>query len=140
MVDQMISTLQVFCSSGSGFIIESLEHLDININRYKPVNGSSYLPAPATFERNHFLLNIQNKDQTCFAYSVLAALYPPSTHTKHNPKTYKKQLNQLDLSHIEFPMSLSDIPKFEKANNLAGNVFGLEKKGNSPLVFIKLKD
>ena len=43
MVDKMISTLHVFCSSGSGFIIESLEHLDININCYKPGNGSSYL-------------------------------------------------------------------------------------------------
>ena len=133
MVDQMISTLQVFCSSGSGFIIESLEHLDININRYKPVNGSSYLPLPATFEKNNFLLIIQNKGQIYFAYSVLAALYPLSTHKKHNPKTYKKQLNKLDLSHIEFPMSLSDIPKFEKANNLAVNVFGLEKKEKVPL-------
>ena len=27
MVDQIVSTLQVFCSTGSGFIIESLEHL-----------------------------------------------------------------------------------------------------------------
>ena len=37
IVDQMISGLQVFFRSGNGYIIESLEHLDININLYKPI-------------------------------------------------------------------------------------------------------
>ena len=56
MVDQIVSTLQVFCSTGSVFIIESLEHLDININQYKPIRGSSYIPTPAIFNNNKFLL------------------------------------------------------------------------------------
>ena len=37
LADQMVSTLQVFSSSGSGFIGSSLEHLDIDINLYKPI-------------------------------------------------------------------------------------------------------
>ena len=32
MVDEMVRTLQISCSSGSGFIIESLQHVDINIS------------------------------------------------------------------------------------------------------------
>ena len=43
MTDKMVSTLQVFYSSGSGFIVESIEHLDINISNYKSVKGSSYI-------------------------------------------------------------------------------------------------
>ena len=70
MFGQMISTLQVFCSSGSGFIIESLEHLDININRYKPVNGSKHLSFPGTFEKNHFLLE-QRSNVFCRTISTI---------------------------------------------------------------------
>ena len=137
MVDQMVSTLQVFCSSGSGFIIESLDHLDININRYKPIKGSSFVPTPPKFLNNHFLLNIQNKDQMCFAYSILAALNPSKAHTRQDPKNYKKLLKQLDLSHCQFPMSLSDIPKFGHGNSLAINVFGLEQNEKVPLFLSK---
>ena len=75
-----------------------------------------------------FFLNNYNEDHMYFAYPSLAALYPPSNYTKHNPKTYKNQLNQPDLSHNEFPISLSDIPKLEKAFILAVSVFELEKR------------
>ena len=64
-VDQMVSTLQIFCSSGSGFIVSSLDHLDININLYKPIKGSSYVPTPAVF-----------------VYSILAVINPSSSHKK----------------------------------------------------------
>ena len=126
MVDQMVSTLQLFCSSGSGFIIESLDQLGININRYKPIKGSSFVPTPPKFLNNPFLLNIQNKDQMCFAYSILAALNPSKAHTRQDPRRKTPQ-TALDLSHGQFPMSLSDITKFEHGNSLAINVFGLEQ-------------
>ena len=93
----MVSTLQVFCSSGSGFIVESIKHLDFNISKYKPVKGSSYIPTSLVFSRNHFLLNNQNKDQKCFAYSLLAALFPSSTHNKQEAVPYKKILGKLVL-------------------------------------------
>ena len=133
----MVSTLQVFCNSGSGFVIESLEHLDVNINKFKPIKRSTYLPTPALFENNHFLLNIHNKDQKCFANSILAALNPLKTNNKQNPSPYKKMLDQLDLDKVNFPMPLKDIPLFEGNNNLAVNVFGYEQNQIVPLFLSK---
>ena len=128
MVDQLVSTLQIFCSSGSGFIVSSLDHLDIDINLYKLIKGSSYVPTPAVFESNNFLLNIQSKnDNMCFVYSILAAINPSSSHKKHDPVIYKNQMHQLNLQHVELPMPIASIPKFEVDNNLAINVFELDK-------------
>ena len=83
MVDQKVGTLQVICSSGNGFIIESLQHLDINFNVYKPIKRSSYIPTPASYRCNHFLLKKQKKPvHMCLAYSILAALKPSDSHKK----------------------------------------------------------
>ena len=141
MLDQIVSTLQVFCSTGSGFIIESLELLDININQYKPTRGSSYIPTPAIFNNNNFLLNIQNKHENlCSAFSVLAALNPCSSHKKQDLSLSKNKMHQLDISQVEFPMSMTDIPKFEANNHVAINVFGFENKEIISLFLSKNKN
>ena len=57
MVNQMVSTIQMFCSSGSGFIVASLAHLDINNNLFKPIKGSSFLPTPEVFRNKIFFRN-----------------------------------------------------------------------------------
>ena len=62
MIDQMVSTIQIFCSSRSGFIVASLAHLDININLFKLIKGSSFIPTPEVFRNNNFLLKIHNRD------------------------------------------------------------------------------
>ena len=36
-----------------------------------------------------------------------------------------KYENTLDIKDFKFPMPLTDIPKFEKMNNLSVNVYGL---------------
>ena len=76
MVDQMNNSIQFFSTGGSGFVVQKINHLDININKFKPIRGSSYIATPTTLVGNNFLLNIRNTDNKCFAYSVLAALYP----------------------------------------------------------------
>ena len=137
MVDQMVSTIQMFCSSGSGFIVASLAHLDININLFTPIKGSSFIPTPVVFRNNNFLLNIHNRDQFCFAYAVLAALYPCSSHTKNEAASYRSKLDKLKMTGFEFPMPIKDIPRFKSINNLGINVLGVEKKQIIPLYLSK---
>ena len=104
-VDQMVSTLQVCCSSGCGFAVESLEQLDININKFKPIKGSTYLPRPTIFVNNRFLLSIQNKDEKFFAYSVLASLNPLSAHNKQDSCPYRKKMGEFNLDNVAFFLS-----------------------------------
>ena len=135
---EMVDQIAVFCSSGSGFIIESLERLDINMNLYKPIKRSRYIATPCFLKNNNFLFNIQNKnDNLCFAYSIIAALNPSKSHKKNDFALYRSKLDQLDLKDFEFPMSMADIPGFESKNNVVINVFTLDKKSLTPLFLSK---
>ena len=132
MVDQMNNSIQMFSSGGSGFVVQKIDHLDININKFKPIRGSSYIATPAALVGNNFLLNIRNNDNKCFAYSVLAAMFPQKNNRERQNK-YKPNLHKLNFDNIEFPMSLTDVPKFEKQNNIGIKVFGFEKNKILPL-------
>ena len=138
MADQMKNSIQIFSTGGSGFVVQKIDHLDININKFKPIRGSSYIATPAALVGNNFLRNIRNNDNKSFEYSVLAPMFPEKEHKQRQNK-YKPSLHKLNSYKIEFPMSLTDVPKFEKQNNIGINVFGFEKNKILPLYLSRIK-
>ena len=61
---------------GSGWVLSEILHLDLNVAQYKPLKGSSYLPLHKKLKDKKAIININNKDNKCFMWSVLAALHP----------------------------------------------------------------
>ena len=86
MIDQMNNSIQIFSTVGNGFVVQKIDHLDININKIKPIRGSSYIATPAALVGNNFLPNIRNNDNKCFSYSVLAAMYPENKNRERQNK------------------------------------------------------
>ena len=41
MVDQMNNSIHIFSTGGNGFVVQRIDHLDVNINNFKPIRGSS---------------------------------------------------------------------------------------------------
>ena len=76
MIDQMNNSIRIFSTGGSGLVVQKIDLMDININKINPIRGSSYITKPSVLFGNHFLLNIRNIDNKCFAYSVLAEMFP----------------------------------------------------------------
>ena len=64
---------------GTGWQVEEIEYLKLNMARYKSVRGASYLELPKEIRNSRAILNIQNKDEKCFLWSILAALHPVSS-------------------------------------------------------------
>jgi len=63
------------------------------------------------------IINIHNHhSNNCFQYSILAAVHP-ATSNLSNPYTYNKCMNEMDMTGIETPVTLSSIPKFESQNS-----------------------
>ena len=124
MIGQMNNSIQIFSTGGSGFVVQTIDVLDIKINKFKPIRGSSYIATPAALVGNNFLLNIQNNDNKSFACSVLATL---STEGAQTPAKNTSQICKNKLNNVEFLMSLTDVPKLENQNNIRINVFGYEK-------------
>ena len=138
MIDEMNNVINVFSTGGSGFVIEKIEHMDLNINKFKPIRGSSYIATPSDFINNRFLLNIKNNDQLCFAYCIIAALFPVDNN-RNRVGNYTAKLNNLNWTGINFPVTLNQIPLFEKQNNISVNVFGFNKEKIVPLFMSTLR-
>jgi len=115
-----------FQRQGSNWTIDKVVNLTIHMARYRPLKGSSYIPLPIKLRSKHAIINIKNKDNKCFMWSVLAALYPVQRNGERVWK-YKGHVSDLNFKDLSFPVKMDDIPKFEKQNDMSINIFGYEK-------------
>lgn len=115
------------CESGWSFI--SVSHLEVNINRYSPLRGgSSYLELPQAIRSTKSCLNIKNNDDHCFAWSIVAALFPCNKNANRT-SSYPCYSSVLNVKGMNFPPSPNDIKLFEKNNaNLSVTIYGLDNK------------
>ena len=74
-IHKIMESLERFMRDGSGWVMKKVLHLEIHTVRYSPLNASSYIPLPKTLQNNCSILNIRNFDDSCFEYSILAAVH-----------------------------------------------------------------
>lgn len=101
--------------------------LGVNINKFSPLSASSiYMKLPKFIGVKNAVLNIKNKANACFAWSINAAIFPAQGDPTdiHSYPCYSTLLN---FNGLEFPMKLKDILKFEKMN-ISVNVYGIESE------------
>ena len=123
----MLESMATFQMRGSNWTFDSIIGLELHTVKYKPLNGSSYIPLPESLRRRKGIINIQNEDNECFKWCILRHLHPADKNPQR-VSSLKRYENELDFSNINFPMKLSDITKFEKLNNIYVNVCGHEGK------------
>ena len=123
MIKEIFNNLSIYQKNGSGWYFKEVVRLEIHIVEYKPMKGRSYLPFPDFIMRKKAIINMQNKDNKCFLWSVLRYLQMNEARLTD----LKKYENDLKFNEIKFPVSLKDITKFENQNpDLPGiNVFSV---------------
>ena len=136
VINDIFDRITAFSASGiSALSISQINSQYVDIIKYKPLNGSSYIKLPNALKNPKMgLINIKNEDQKCFAYCLLYHLH--QNKIKNNPQrvsNYKNYENTVDFTGIEFPVSIKDIPKIEKMNNITVNVFGYENQSTFPI-------
>ena len=119
IVDEFLTGIENFNSRGSNWVMESVLDFRITHAPFRPAQGTSFITTPREIALKKAIINIQNlKDEKCFLYSVLAALYP--VDHKNNPSRthhYRPYLNQLNTNGLSFPLPVKDVPKFENQNS-----------------------
>ena len=112
---------------GSGWEVESIEIAYVNVAKYQPLSGGTYLPLPAKLANKKAIINVKNKDNECLKWALRSALFPPKDGVHpERPSKYSKN-DGINYAGIDFPTPVKQIDKLEKQNGkLAINVFGWE--------------
>ena len=129
----ILNLISQWVSEGSGWTVESIESHHLNIANYSPLKGSSYIELPPEIKKSKGLINIKNEDNECFRWCHIRHLNPQNKNPQRITKTDKNFIKQLDYSNIEFPVTVKQINKIEKQNNIRINLFGYEEKQKFPI-------
>ena len=119
----MNNKLEDWTKRGSNWVLKEVLGIHVHIAAYRPLRGSSYLPLPEYIRKKKAVINVENADDKCFMWSLLAALHPAERNSQRVSK-YAGYVSELKLDGVEFPVQLKDITKIEMMNGLAINVFG----------------
>ncbi|XP_061704174.1 uncharacterized protein LOC133515618 [Cydia pomonella] len=119
-----------FQERDSGWALEKIEYFNININKYKPLKASSYIPLPREIQGKRACVNVKNSDHACFFWAIVSALYPKDKNSDRT-SSYPHYSNVLKLNRIKCPVTFLDIKRFEKLNKLSVNVYGIEDNNNN---------
>jgi hypothetical protein len=129
----ILEKITQFTNLGSGWAVRRVINLELNIAKFNPISGQSYFDLPKSL-KSQPLLNIKNFDNKCFLWSVIAHFHPApqraDSRGSNNPNWlgwYAEFEKKFSTDDVSFPMKLSEIAKFEQANNMAVSVLGYDK-------------
>ena len=132
MVDRIEEEIQkVEQVEGTGWYFHSVICLELHTAEWAPLSGSSYIELPEYLKNKKAITNMKNDDNKCFLWCVLRALNPkpPRANLERLDKNLKEKENTLNMEGIVYPVSLSDINKFEKQNEtISITVFGYNER------------
>ena len=66
---EILNVIDKWVLEGSGWVIDRIDSHYLNVTRYKPLNGSSYIELPTDLRNTkNGLINIKNEDNECFRW------------------------------------------------------------------------
>ena len=137
---QILNFIAQWISEGSGWTLESVDNHYINLVKYEPLKGSSYIQLPQELRNSaKGLINLKNNDNECFRWCHIRHLNTQDKYPQRIKKCDKAYIDKLDYSEIEFPVTAKQYNKIEKQNEVNINVFGYEDKQPYPIYVSKEK-
>ena len=123
-------SMSVFAQAGSGWTLQANQSIILEMTDYTPIGGTSYIELPKNIFDTKSIVNIQNDDQHCFMWAILAALHPADFHAERVIH-YQPFQEELNFTGIEFPVTVDQISKFEKLNpEISITVLGIDIPDN----------
>ena len=132
MIDHMAQRVENPALRDSKFVFDSVIRMDISIHRLNLTRGSSYISLPDWLSRKEAIINPKNLDMKCFKWAVIAALKWKEIGRDQQRVSKLRRYDDLDWDGINFPVSTSDINRFEIRNQVSVKVLALD--GKSPYI------
>ena len=69
-------TLEKWTQRGSGWVVDQVHTLWLDIARYQTLRGGSYIDLPACVKSKKAVVNVKNSDDNCLRYALRSAPFP----------------------------------------------------------------
>jgi len=126
-VDEVKGEIEAWSERGSGWVVDEILEAFINVARYQPLRGGSYMPLPEKLKNKKAIINVKNRDNKCLRWALRAYLFPARSHVNRT-SSYPTN-DRLNFEGIDFPTPVSQMSKLERQNpGIAINVFGWDKE------------
>ena len=125
-VEQLIEKISKYIRDGSGWVVNGVTGIDIMIAKYNPTGAAKFIPLPDELKGKRSIINIQNDDDHCFWYCLLAKRYPAASN-KHRVSHYTPYFDRLDRTGVESPVLPEKVGRVETLNKISINIYTYEK-------------
>ena len=119
-------------SVGSGWIVSYIKQANVHVFDFTVISGGRYLPLPNTITNKKACINIQNDDEKCVKWAILAALHNEDIARDHDRVTkyhpYQNEVNEEGLVYPVNPMDKKMLKQVEDTNNVVINMWGLTER------------
>ena len=89
--EEILNKLDRWINEDSGWVIDKIEGLYINVANYEPLLGGSYILLPKALNNSmKGLINLKNKDHKCFMWCHVRLINPTNSHPERINKQDKK--------------------------------------------------
>ena len=138
LINKLIADIEAFTQLGSGWVVEFIKQMDLQLVRNEAFNGKSYIPLPDWVANKKCCINVKNTDNKCFMWSMLSALHPAGKDADRVSK-YKEFVDKYDWSAISFPVETTEYANIEQHLNIPFNVFCLDETAENDKYYVEFK-
>jgi hypothetical protein len=103
--------LDRFTNLGSGWSLSRIIRFTLHVVAYRPLAGKSYIETPESIVNKKAVVNVKNKDDKCFQWAILSALFP-STENVNDVSKYVPYVNKVNWSGLRFPVTVNQVRLF----------------------------
>ena len=107
-----METFEKWTQRGSGWVVNHISTLWLDIARYQPLRGGSYIPLPAAVKNMKAVVNVKNTDDRCLRWALRSAMFQVAKDPQR-PTKYPED-DGLTFTGIDTPTPISQISKVEK--------------------------
>ena len=121
-----------FITQGSGWILNRILKIKLSLAQIRPLSGGCEKhDLPVYIKNKKCCKSFKCNDNKCFLYCLISALFYKNGRVM-NLETSRFLFSRFKCGAIDFPVSVAQIPIFEKHNRILSiNVFGSENKASS---------
>ena len=93
-------------------MLKEIRNIDLRVATHDPTRAGSYLKLPTKIRNSKTVLNIQNNDNLCALWCILAHLFPKyrtDGRRQFIPDVYEEHRSQIDTGDLQFSLRICDI-------------------------------